>query len=417
MVGVLDNIRTRRQARGFATPFLDRMTAPVIPVTGTMPTAPAAPAAPRFPFLQQNSNALLAAGAGLLGGGAGAWSQGAQGWLAGTQVDQQNRERQEAEAEQQRQTEALNTFLATNPLAAELDPSMIDYARTDPDFARQLLGHFATQSLAGGPEWQPYTDPTTGWTGRINAAGDVEWNPEGMQPPAPAGQEPPEVIDGIGPNGETIKLVFAPEHPNADEFGLVQIGGERLPSGMSITLPDGTVIRQGAGGAGATEGQASANIYATRMENSSPIIDEFAAAGMNFWEHIASGAGIIGNFIVSPERQQFDQAARDFINASLRRESGAVISEQEFANARQQYLPMPGDSPEVLRQKAENRRLQIEGIRAASGPFSTQGSGAPAPTPAVPSFDERFDPPAAATGPLAPGTYQYVPGVGVVPVQ
>ena len=79
-----------------------------------------------------------------------------------------------------------------------------------------------------------------------------------------------------------------------------------------------------------------------------------------------------GNYLVSENFQLAEQAQRDFINASLRRESGAAIAPSEFESARRQYFPQPGDSPAVLAQKARNRATQIEGIRAAAGPAYTR---------------------------------------------
>jgi hypothetical protein len=76
----------------------------------------------------------------------------------------------------------------------------------------------------------------------------------------------------------------------------------------------------------------------------------------------------IGAGYLPKEFQKFDQAQRDFVNAILRRESGAVISDSEFANAAQQYFPQPGDTPEVIEQKAQNRAIAIEGIRRAGLP-------------------------------------------------
>ena len=78
--------------------------------------------------------------------------------------------------------------------------------------------------------------------------------------------------------------------------------------------------------------------------------------------------GIVGNFFASPETQKALQAQRDFINATLRQESGAAISESEFQNARQQYFPQPGDTPEVIAQKAANRETVIRGFARQAGP-------------------------------------------------
>jgi hypothetical protein len=69
----------------------------------------------------------------------------------------------------------------------------------------------------------------------------------------------------------------------------------------------------------------------------------------------------------SPEVQSYMQSARNFINAVLRRESGAVISPTEFSEAKAQYLPLPGDTPENLAQKAANRAQVFSTMKRASG--------------------------------------------------
>lgn len=69
----------------------------------------------------------------------------------------------------------------------------------------------------------------------------------------------------------------------------------------------------------------------------------------------------------SPELRQVDQAERNFVNAVLRRESGAAIAPDEFASAEQQYFPRPGDTPEVISQKAQNRKIVIEGLEREAG--------------------------------------------------
>ncbi len=85
-----------------------------------------------------------------------------------------------------------------------------------------------------------------------------------------------------------------------------------------------------------------------------------------------------GNYAISKEKQMTEQANRNFINATLRRESGAVITPSELENARQQYFPQPGDSPEVIEQKRQNRAEQIAG-------FAREAGGYPMATPTPPS--------------------------------
>ena len=69
----------------------------------------------------------------------------------------------------------------------------------------------------------------------------------------------------------------------------------------------------------------------------------------------------------SSERQQFEQAQRNFVNSILRRESGAVISPSEFENASLQYFPQPGDGTEVIAQKETNRRRTVSNLMREGG--------------------------------------------------
>ena len=76
----------------------------------------------------------------------------------------------------------------------------------------------------------------------------------------------------------------------------------------------------------------------------------------------------VGSRVMTPEAQRIDQAQRNFVNAILRQESGAVISDQEFANAQKQYFPQPGDTPDVIEQKRRNRETAIRGFQRLAGP-------------------------------------------------
>ncbi|RZN21936.1 hypothetical protein [Bradyrhizobium sp. Leo121] len=73
------------------------------------------------------------------------------------------------------------------------------------------------------------------------------------------------------------------------------------------------------------------------------------------------------NYLHSKEYLQLDQAKRNFLNAKLRQESGAAISPSEFESGDKQYFPLPNDPPEVVAQKAANRRTVIEGMARDAG--------------------------------------------------
>lgn len=107
--------------------------------------------------------------------------------------------------------------------------------------------------------------------------------------------------------------------------------------------------------------------FANRVAEALPIIDKFEEAGTSATQEALSSVPFAGNKLVSPEFQQLDQAKRNFVNAVLRRESGAVISPEEFKNAEIQYFPQPFDSKEVLKQKEQNRMTALENLSFDAG--------------------------------------------------
>lgn len=142
--------------------------------------------------------------------------------------------------------------------------------------------------------------------------------------------------------------------------------------GRDIPLPEAVADQKAAiarAGAGMNEGQSKAAGFADRMAAADAVINSMASKeGTDLYNRIVAGIPLAGNYLVSEEFKQFDQAKRDFVNAILRRESGAVISDQEFDNADKQYFPQPGDGPAVIAQKAANRARATLGIMRAAGP-------------------------------------------------
>ena len=105
--------------------------------------------------------------------------------------------------------------------------------------------------------------------------------------------------------------------------------------------------------------------------------------------------GTLTNRFVSPEFQSFDQAKRDFINAKLRKESGAVISQEEFDNAAKQYFPVPGDDVATVEQKRKNREQVTKDLLASGGVDTTKldistGKPVQAAAQVAPGFQEAM---------------------------
>lgn len=69
----------------------------------------------------------------------------------------------------------------------------------------------------------------------------------------------------------------------------------------------------------------------------------------------------------SESGQRYKQAKDEFINASLRRESGAAIQPSEYARYDKIYFVQPGDTPATVKQKQAARKRVIAGFKVTSG--------------------------------------------------
>lgn len=138
--------------------------------------------------------------------------------------------------------------------------------------------------------------------------------------------------------------------------------------------------QSGAGGTKTTqpadikEFQGQYATFANRLEQAIPILDSLApaitnmnAATLQAYVTASDIAPILSNKLIPDNVKSYIQASRDLINAVLRKESGAVISPSEFATARGQYLPMPGDSAQILAQKKTSAMANLDNFKRAAG--------------------------------------------------
>lgn len=106
--------------------------------------------------------------------------------------------------------------------------------------------------------------------------------------------------------------------------------------------------------------------YAMRMQSAEQdledILTEFAPSG-----NMGSIANMLPNMFKSDRRQQYEAAAGDWIAAVLRRESGAAISETEFARDFKRYFPQPGDKEGTIKLKAKRRQRALESVTVPLG--------------------------------------------------
>jgi len=161
---------------------------------------------------------------------------------------------------------------------------------------------------------------------------------------------------------------------------------------IAIQGPNGPVLVPRSQATGATpaasretpsETELTAKNYFDRMNaaegklgNFVPSLLDYVAAGK-----MMEGGGVTGslaNSMISPQGQQYYQAAADWVRAKLRKESGAVISPAEMAQEIKTYFPMPGDGPSVIAQKAKARAQATSGMKEMGGRASKQQPVQPA---------------------------------------
>jgi len=186
----------------------------------------------------------------------------------------------------------------------------------------------------------------------------------------------------------------------------IQVDTKTLPGGITVVRADGKVdilpSPKMIEGKDLTEGQANALGYASRLSLNEKTLNEIAVKGYKpggLFE-----LGFTPERLQSEDRKVYKAAKSNWIAAKLRPESGAVISDKDYADADFQYFPQPGDTAKVLKQKAELRKEVFLAERLKIGRFADDylnqiSSG-------------KFQNPASSTR-----AFQLIPGKGIQPIQ
>ena len=155
--------------------------------------------------------------------------------------------------------------------------------------------------------------------------------------------------------------------PLAQQKTLAEIAKIKAETQKMLSEASGT-------GGNLTQAQYTMAGFVNRMANSDQIINDLGNKFVGWESYIG---GVAPNIFKSEDRQKYEQAERDFVNAKLRQESGAAISPSEFDSAIKQYFPQPGDSQAVIEQKARNRAQVIQDMQRQAGGAYTGSSGLP----------------------------------------
>lgn len=122
-----------------------------------------------------------------------------------------------------------------------------------------------------------------------------------------------------------------------------------------------------------------------RAAESAKILGEFYDKGAEAGS-LMGKLPLVGSYFTTADQQRMNTAAETVASAILRLESGAAITEGEIRSYAKQFLPVPGDSPEVRAQKKQTLQTQLERIKAAAAPAMGGGPGGGA---APPAFDPK----------------------------
>jgi hypothetical protein len=140
-----------------------------------------------------------------------------------------------------------------------------------------------------------------------------------------------------------------------------------------------------------TEFSNKAALVYPRAAEAAALLDPFFDSGVPAVSLL--GRATFGQYGVDAKTQRANQAAETISSAILRLESGAAISEHEVKEYAKQFLPQPGDSKELLKQKRATLKTQLERMRQAATPTMSRDKASPIVdnTSTSTSADPEFD--------------------------
>jgi hypothetical protein len=180
----------------------------------------------------------------------------------------------------------------------------------------------------------------------------------------PQGGDVPAAIQALRLRAEAGGLV-----PGSDEYKKFMIAGG-ASGGMSLTVAaDGTVsLATGAAAKGPkslTETESKSAIFATRAEGALGILDKNDAVLTDRWARLAElDPTGFARTLQSDEFQSATQAADEFLQAILRKDSGAAITEEEQDSYGRTYIPQVGDGAALIAQKKQARARALAALEA-----------------------------------------------------
>lgn len=141
-------------------------------------------------------------------------------------------------------------------------------------------------------------------------------------------------------------------------------------SGLAVTYNPETgefQVTQGQKGGGKggqiRESQSKDIFFVNKGEGALENLKKYYPALSSLKDQTLDYFGPLAPYLQGTEYQLARQAGREFIEAILRKESGAAIPPAERVAYEKTYLPQAGEPPEVVAQKLEAQRRALDGLR------------------------------------------------------
>lgn len=253
---------------------------------------------------------------------------------------------------------------AVSQYASGMSPAMQALLRANPGPASQSLIAAMVQ-----PRWHQLSDAELKTKGIEKRPGTV-W------------LENPRTGELAMEGGAGITINQSTNTPITDRAGKIYAFPTRGGSLTPVIDPStGQQMERPVSGEQPTGDDWNSYSFSERMDASSIIMDRLEQsfkAGQGESPYLTFGAKLIDDAIPlvgdtlqrgyqSKEQQLYHQAARNWITANIRKESGAAIPPGEVQDEYLKYFPMPNDTPEVIAQKADTRQIAARTMREAAG--------------------------------------------------
>lgn len=272
--------------------------------------------------------------------------------------------------------------------------STLGAASPDPAVRKQVLLADKASLVAKGidPATIDNFEPTDDNIGRVvNDALGVKGQVEKAQKDREFGLQQGQFAEtgrhNVATEGQaTAQLSESSRHNRADEgqgAAKISLEGAQLGETRRHNQADegNTAAKVAAAGAGGkpTQDQAQTAMGVQRMVNANTTLNTLEAGHFNPTLS-AAGSWVLGN-----DARQYETAKGQWSDSLLRATTGAAATKAEMQAIDRQYFPQPGDSKDVVVQKAAARKTAEDAMRTRASGQRPDLSASPAPTTRPPN--------------------------------